>query len=236
MGVSSKSLVRVVWHDKINQILVACSDAKTHVLYSPEYSTKGALLSVGRRARRKESADFMLTGNIQTPHALPLFQAAPSKRKQMEKDRRDPIKSRKPQPPLAGVTGAQGRVSDNSTQHFMMKTIIAKKPRRGMKSLPSLLFSSLPPSASLLLSLALLTSQRLNLFVCVCLCMCPALQQRRTRARRCSDTPPKRILSRFSLALRTPKHNPNPFWTMQRRRKRQAKRSLTNSTNLQTNA
>ncbi len=30
----------------------------------------------------------------------------------------------------AGVTGAQGRVSDRSTQHFMMKQIIAKKPRR----------------------------------------------------------------------------------------------------------
>jgi len=29
-----------------------------------------------------------------------------------------------------GVTGAGGRVSDQSTQHFMMKTIIAKKPRR----------------------------------------------------------------------------------------------------------
>ncbi len=88
-------------------------------------------MAVGRRAARKDPTDFMMSAtNILNPHALPMFAAQPTKRKQMQKDAKDPVKSKKPQPPLVGVAGAQGRVSDKSAQHFMMKSIIAQKPRR----------------------------------------------------------------------------------------------------------
>jgi WD repeat-containing protein 70 len=130
VGVSSKSVVRTVWHPTLNQIFVGCSDAKTYVLYSPELSKKGVLMSVGRKARAKDASDFVSALDVVNPHSLPLFKEMRNKRKQHRKDMADPVKSKRPQPPLVGVTGAQGRISDQSAQHFLMKGIIAKKPRR----------------------------------------------------------------------------------------------------------
>jgi WD40 repeat protein len=41
-------VISMLWHPKINQIIVGTSDAKVHVFYDPKLSTNGALLSVSR--------------------------------------------------------------------------------------------------------------------------------------------------------------------------------------------
>jgi WD40 repeat protein/pSer/pThr/pTyr-binding forkhead associated (FHA) protein len=84
----TKSAVFVKWHPTINQIAVGCGDGGTHVLFSPELSTKGALLAAGRAPKRRSAIDdiqFATMGKIIAPNALPMFRedvtAAGHKRK-----------------------------------------------------------------------------------------------------------------------------------------------------------
>lgn len=116
-----------------------------HVYYDPEQSTKGALLSAYKQKRRKDPSDSIQHFAIHTPHALPMFKDAPSAKKQKLKDRQDPIKSRKPDLPIAGPTGRKyvpyrvspssrfrvnhpiprGQVGSSVTHH-LMKSLISK--------------------------------------------------------------------------------------------------------------
>jgi hypothetical protein len=75
------SAVAVTWHPKINQIFVGCGDRKegtTRVLYDSTLSTRGAVLSVGRRPRVDNAADFTadFQPQIYNPNALPLYREA----------------------------------------------------------------------------------------------------------------------------------------------------------------
>ena len=74
------STVCVAWPPKINQIICGLSDGSCKVLYDPNLSSKGALLSAGRKPRKVNALDALLlsradnvTGEILTPNALPLF-------------------------------------------------------------------------------------------------------------------------------------------------------------------
>ena len=67
------SITRIVWHQLTNQIFSACSDGVTRILFSPKYSNKGALLCVGKRARKKDEAEYVEQMEIRTPNALPMF-------------------------------------------------------------------------------------------------------------------------------------------------------------------
>lgn len=76
----SASAVVSLWHPRVNQIAVGCGDGATRILYSPSYSNKGALLSMGRAPKRRDISDEIPLalassgyGKIITPHALPLF-------------------------------------------------------------------------------------------------------------------------------------------------------------------
>lgn len=58
VSVADASAIGVLWHSKLNQILVSCADNATHVLYDPELSLKGVLLCVGKKAKKKDPSDF----------------------------------------------------------------------------------------------------------------------------------------------------------------------------------
>ncbi|KAH7624593.1 hypothetical protein Ndes2526B_g00793 [Nannochloris sp. 'desiccata'] len=75
------SAVAVNWHPKINQIVVGCGDRKegtTRVLYDSTFSTRGAVLSIGRRPRIDNAADYTadFQPQIYNPNALPLYREA----------------------------------------------------------------------------------------------------------------------------------------------------------------
>lgn len=141
-----ESVVRVVWHPKINQvrptavdhfqihpydlrIQIVCglSTGSIRLLYSPTTSLNGAklLLNKSRKKATIESySDSMLQPHIITPHALPMFRDdldRPTKRKR-EKERDDPKKTRKPMPPLQGP-GKGGRVGASATQHVVQNLV-----------------------------------------------------------------------------------------------------------------
>ncbi|KAG8931725.1 hypothetical protein FRC01_000927 [Tulasnella sp. 417] len=122
-----ESVVRVVWHPKINQILCGLSTGSIRLLYSPTTSLNGAklLLNKSRKKATIESySDSMLQPHIITPHALPMFRDdldRPTKRKR-DKERDDPRKTRKPMPPLHGP-GKGGRVGASATQHVVQNLV-----------------------------------------------------------------------------------------------------------------
>uniref|UniRef100_A0A6I8QPB5 WD repeat-containing protein 70 n=1 Tax=Xenopus tropicalis TaxID=8364 RepID=A0A6I8QPB5_XENTR len=102
--VTEASVVRCLWHPKLNQIMVGTGNGLAKVYYDPNRSQRGAKLCVVKTQRKARQAETLTQDYIITPHALPMFREPRqrSTRKQLEKDRLDPVKSHKPEPPVAG--------------------------------------------------------------------------------------------------------------------------------------
>lgn len=66
------SVIRCLWHARINQVFVSTSEGGTHVFYDPSYSARGALLCAGRTARRTDAVidGGTLSGPVIAPHAM----------------------------------------------------------------------------------------------------------------------------------------------------------------------
>ena len=102
------SIVNVLWHPKLNQIVCGASDGSVRVLYNPQLSKKGALLSSSRSARTTNALELLLmaerkeplVGTILTPNALRMFRD-PEKETKHKRDleRMDPVKTRRPEAP-----------------------------------------------------------------------------------------------------------------------------------------
>ena len=89
----------VKWSPATNQIFATLSNGGIKVFYSPTLSTKGALLTAGKAARKETSflsGDNVVVGEILNPNALPLYKQESSfKRKAAEL--KDPIKMKMPE-------------------------------------------------------------------------------------------------------------------------------------------
>ncbi|XP_040012826.1 WD repeat-containing protein 70 isoform X2 [Xiphias gladius] len=124
------SVVRCLWHPKLNQIMVGTGDGLAKVYYDPVKSHRGAKLCVVKSKRKEKQAETLTQDYIITPHALPMFREARqrSTRKQLEKDRLDPKKSHKPEPPVSGP-GRGGRVAAHggTLSSFIVKNIALDK-------------------------------------------------------------------------------------------------------------
>lgn len=110
------SVVQCAWHPKLNQIFATSGDKSqggTHVLYDVTLSERGALVCVARAPRKKSVDDFEIKPVIHNPHALPLFRDQPSRKRQREKELKDPMKSHKPELPMTGP-GFGGRVGTSA--------------------------------------------------------------------------------------------------------------------------
>ncbi|XP_076876885.1 WD repeat-containing protein 70 [Brachyhypopomus gauderio] len=128
--VASASVVRCLWHPKLNQIMVGTANGLAKVYYDPVRSQRGAKLCVVKSRRKEKHAETLTQDYIITPHALPMFREARqrSTRKQLEKDRLDPTKSHKPEPPVSGP-GRGGRVAAHggTLSSFIVKNIALDK-------------------------------------------------------------------------------------------------------------
>ncbi len=133
------SVITCNWHKKLNQIVLGLSDGSVRIFYDPVKSTKGALLPVSKGLKKQDELSLLLasrapTGsagldlaNIQTPHALPMFRDPEknSKRKR-EKERQDPIKSRRPDLPGTGIKASEGTAAGLNFQQYNLTTMIKK--------------------------------------------------------------------------------------------------------------
>ncbi|XP_007244860.3 WD repeat-containing protein 70 [Astyanax mexicanus] len=128
--VASASVVRCLWHPKLNQIMVGTGNGLAKVYYDPVKSQRGAKLCVVKNKRKEKQAETLTQDYIITPHALPMFREARqrSTRKQLEKDRLDPMKSHKPEPPVSGP-GRGGRVAAHggTLSSYIVKNIALDK-------------------------------------------------------------------------------------------------------------
>eukprot|EP01117_Protostelium_nocturnum_P007247 TRINITY_DN2591_c0_g1_i1.p1 TRINITY_DN2591_c0_g1~~TRINITY_DN2591_c0_g1_i1.p1 ORF type:complete len:607 (+),score=252.56 TRINITY_DN2591_c0_g1_i1:138-1958(+) len=125
IGVSpGSSVVSLLWHPKINQIVAGTNEGKVHVLYDPSFSSKGALMCVVKKPRQKDPNDFEPARVIQTPHSLPMFAETPNQKRKEARSRTDPRKSAKlSSGPAAPKTG-------NSITQHLMKNFITKDQSR----------------------------------------------------------------------------------------------------------
>ncbi|XP_056117393.1 WD repeat-containing protein 70 isoform X2 [Rhinichthys klamathensis goyatoka] len=128
--VADTSVVRCLWHPKLNQIMVGTGNGLAKVYYDPVKSQRGAMLCVVKSKTKEKHAETLTQDYIITPHALPMFREARqrSTRKQLEKDRLDPLKSHKPEPPVSGP-GRGGRVAAHggTLSSFIVKNIALDK-------------------------------------------------------------------------------------------------------------
>ncbi|KAL0484142.1 WD repeat-containing protein [Acrasis kona] len=122
------SIIGIIWHPNINQMLLSCSDGTIRVGYDEEVSRKGALISMSKAVKKRNIDDVDMSAPvIHAPFALPMFKKEPSKRRQEEKARKDPIKSKRPSDAPSNGPGHGGNVSDNMTHMLMKQMGVVKK-------------------------------------------------------------------------------------------------------------
>jgi WD repeat-containing protein 70 len=100
--VGNASVARVLWHPKINQIVVGGGDGVVHVFYDDKVSSRGAKLCAARGLRKGVMSGIVFDANIEAavinPHALPMFRDDTQRRtkRKYEKIRKDAVATRRP--------------------------------------------------------------------------------------------------------------------------------------------
>eukprot|EP00730_Choanoeca_flexa_P018636 TRINITY_DN9073_c0_g1_i1.p1 TRINITY_DN9073_c0_g1~~TRINITY_DN9073_c0_g1_i1.p1 ORF type:complete len:636 (+),score=134.05 TRINITY_DN9073_c0_g1_i1:136-1908(+) len=119
VGVGCRGVLRVLWHLKINQIVLGCADGNVKVLFDPVKSDRGAKLCATRAPRKADPLDMQF-GNLNSAALDPYMMEEMRKGGWMEKRsagarkammRKDAVASRMPERPIESERGVgkQGR-------------------------------------------------------------------------------------------------------------------------------
>lgn len=123
--VTNSHIIKTLWHPKLNQIFIGCGNGIVKGYYDDKRSMRGAKLCIVKTYRKKKQME--VAGGIQviTPHALPLFRQEKSRslRKQMEKDRLDPVKSRRPDLPITSGQGGRVASSGGTLSSYVIRNL-----------------------------------------------------------------------------------------------------------------
>lgn len=125
ISVTNSHVIKTMWHPKLNQVFVGCGNGIVKVYYDPKKSMRGAKLCVVKTHTKQKHIEIMSTQQIITPHALPLFRQDRPKsvRKQMEKDRLDPVKSRRPDLPITSGQGGRVASSGGTLSSYVIRNL-----------------------------------------------------------------------------------------------------------------
>lgn len=119
-------VARVIWHARLNQVLAGLACGEVRLLYDTAHSHHGALLCVSKASRAKPLPQGLTQAQVLTPHALPLFreERPRSMRKRLEKARKDPVLSQRPDLPVTGP-GQGGRIASagNTLSSFIVRNL-----------------------------------------------------------------------------------------------------------------
>ncbi|KAI0236779.1 hypothetical protein L0F63_001833 [Massospora cicadina] len=118
INVTQASVVKVVWHAALNQIVVGSGDGSITMYYDPVRSLRGAKLCVSRQPRKRHIDEFEIQRPIMTPNDPPIRIS----KRQRDKLRSDPVATRRPDPPASGP-GRGSKVGSNFTSHIMKQII-----------------------------------------------------------------------------------------------------------------
>lgn len=125
INVTNSHVIKTLWHPKLNQIFVGCGNGVIKCYYDHKKSLRGAKLCVVKTNRRQKQMEVVSSQQIITPHALPLFRQERRKtsRKQMEKDRLDPVKSKRPDLPITSGQGGRLASSGGTLSSFVIRNL-----------------------------------------------------------------------------------------------------------------
>lgn len=122
--VTDSHVIRTLWHPRLQQIFVGCGNGIVKA-YFGDKSGRGAQLASSKLRRKKKQVEVIAAQQIITPHALPMFRQDRPKslRKQMEKDRLDPIKSRRPELPIKSGQGGRVAASGSTLSSYVIRNL-----------------------------------------------------------------------------------------------------------------
>ncbi|XP_014213451.1 gastrulation defective protein 1 homolog [Copidosoma floridanum] len=123
--VTESHVIKTLWHPKLNQIFIGCGNGVIKAYYDIKKSLRGAKLCVVKQRYKQKHVEMMATQQIITPHALPLFRQDRPKsvRKQMEKDRQDPLKSHRPDLPITSGQGGRVASSGGTLSSYVIRNL-----------------------------------------------------------------------------------------------------------------
>lgn len=123
--VTKSHVIKGVWHAKLNQIFVGCGNGIVKCYYDNKRSLRGAKLCIVKTNRKKQTMEVVSSQQIITPHALPLFRQEKlrTSKKKMEKDRLDPVKSRRPDLPITSGQGGRVAASGSTLSSFVIRNL-----------------------------------------------------------------------------------------------------------------
>ncbi len=124
LPVTDSHVIKTQWHPRLQQIFVGCGNGLVKVYYGEE-SAKGAKLCATKRPNRAKHLEVAASQQIITPHALPLFRQDRPKsiRKQMEKERLDPVKSRRPDLPIKSGQGGRVAATGSTLSSYVIRNL-----------------------------------------------------------------------------------------------------------------
>ena len=125
MQVTQSHTIKLFWHPKLNQIFVGTGNGLIKCYYDERRSLRGATLCAVKIHRKAQHSEIVSTQQVITPHALPLFRQERRKtsRKQMEKDRLDPVKSRRPDLPITSGQGGRVASSGGTLSSYVIRNL-----------------------------------------------------------------------------------------------------------------
>lgn len=125
INVTDSHIVKTLWHPKLNQIFVGCGNGTVKCYYDEQRSFRGAKLCVVKTYRKKKHTEMIGVTQIITPHALPMFRQERSKssRKKLEKERMDPVKSRRPDLPITSGQGGRVASSGGTLSSYVIRNL-----------------------------------------------------------------------------------------------------------------
>ncbi|KAB0792312.1 hypothetical protein PPYR_14271 [Photinus pyralis] len=125
LNVAGTHVIKILWHTKLNQIFTGIGNGLIKCYYDEKRSMRGVTLCTAKLHRRVKHAEIVSTQQVITPHALPLFRQERRKtsRKQMEKDRLDPVKSHRPDLPITSGQGGRLASSGGTLSSYVIRNL-----------------------------------------------------------------------------------------------------------------
>uniref|UniRef100_A0A6M2DQZ9 Putative wd40 domain protein n=1 Tax=Xenopsylla cheopis TaxID=163159 RepID=A0A6M2DQZ9_XENCH len=123
--VMGSHVIKTLWHPKLNQIFVGCGNGTIKCYFDNKRSLRGAKLCIVKVHRKQKNVESISEVQVITPHALPMFRQERSKttKKKMEKDRLDPVKSRRPDLPITSGQGGRVASSGGTLSSYVIRNL-----------------------------------------------------------------------------------------------------------------
>ncbi|TPX44206.1 hypothetical protein SeMB42_g04415 [Synchytrium endobioticum] len=131
VSVNESSVVKILWHPKINQVVLGTGSGAVFVYYDERVSVRGALSCASKGVRKNRAPDVITNANIEAvihnPNAVLKEEVHRKTKRRLERIRKDPIASRKPDMPLSGP-GRGGKLG-HTIQAGMLQSLIKDTTR-----------------------------------------------------------------------------------------------------------